>query len=165
MGDSDITPETCKPWAGCGLRNNNGGGGTSSNSFLLQDDIQCALDHDLLQHERMIAVLRSLMASLAQLLDAFGRRLDEWMMQDVNGMYAQQLFALLSEDLYNKQVVSQKILDSCHVGMLEEDAIPNIVKGKQPHEIAKQAMQQWKSGGSSRRSEKDALMERFLAIM
>jgi hypothetical protein len=166
----EATETSSQTWTGCGFRNHGGGGLVVS-----QDDIHIALDHDLLQHERMMASLRSLMASLAQTLDAVGRRLDEWMMLEVTGNAedddhprstrllndARHIYGLLSEDLYMKQVVVQQVLNSCHDGLLDRDADENIVAGMQPHEIAKVAAKQWKNDSSSSR---DELVEQFCAV-
>mmetsp|Transcript_4011 Transcript_4011/g.11443 ORF Transcript_4011/g.11443 Transcript_4011/m.11443 type:complete len:294 (-) Transcript_4011:3538-4419(-) len=68
------------PWREFGFRSGHSGGG---NALLLKEDVRSALHHDLLQHERMLSALRSLLASLAHTVDDIGRRLDEWMMQEL----------------------------------------------------------------------------------
>ena len=45
--------------------------------------IRVRQDHDLLRHEQMLTALRRLLASLAQIVDEIGRRLDEWMLQNL----------------------------------------------------------------------------------
>jgi len=86
LNNSDLTQqlqEEKQPlWRNCGFRSvlfNR-----DSNSSLKTEDINLALSHDLLQHERMLSVLRSLLALLAQHIDEIGRRLDEWMFLDLS---------------------------------------------------------------------------------
>jgi len=105
---------------------------------LLNEDIDLALNHDLLQHEKMLSALRSLVASLAQSVDEVGRRLDEWMFQNLMDQndeidekmfgiivkeqntleIVQEVYSLLASDLYLKQKMATRILDSCHDGLL-----------------------------------------------
>lgn len=109
------------------------------NTALEKEDIHLALNHDLLQHERMLSALRSLLASLAQTVDDIGRRLDEWMLQNLmeedTAVYdertlgsqikeqtalelAQQVCSLVASDLYRKQKMASEVFDSCHDGVL-----------------------------------------------
>lgn len=44
--------------------------------FLLEEDVQLALSHDLLQHEKMSVLLRRLISDLAESLQMMGRQLD-----------------------------------------------------------------------------------------
>jgi hypothetical protein len=71
-------------WRSCGFRS--GLSNQDSNSVLHTEDIHLALNHDLLQHERMLSVLRSLTALLAQNVDEIGRRLDEWMILNLSDL-------------------------------------------------------------------------------
>jgi hypothetical protein len=50
---------------------------SSPSSLMTQDDLQLALDHDLVQHEHALAQLRKLLAAVGETQDALGRRLDE----------------------------------------------------------------------------------------
>lgn len=128
------------PWRSSGYRNtlfmHRG-----SCALLKEEDIQLALNHDLLQHERMLSALRSTMASMAKTVDDIGRRLDEWMIHNLNNEsdwmiedkktvaarlqetealeLAQEVFSLLASDLYSKQMMAMKVFDSCHDGVLE----------------------------------------------
>jgi len=52
---------------------------SSKNETLNQDDVQLALDYDLLQHEKMMAGTRTLLSSLSEAQDMLGRRLEELM--------------------------------------------------------------------------------------
>jgi len=114
---------------------------------LLKEDIHLALDHDLLQHERMLSALRSLVASLALTVDEIGRRLDEWMLQNLMDQddviseermfailvkeqntfeLAQEVYSRLASDLYWKQTMATRVFRSCHDGVLEgDDSSPN----------------------------------------
>eukprot|EP00523_Entomoneis_sp_CCMP467_P009552 CAMPEP_0168737872 /NCGR_PEP_ID=MMETSP0724-20121128/10629_1 /TAXON_ID=265536 /ORGANISM="Amphiprora sp., Strain CCMP467" /LENGTH=286 /DNA_ID=CAMNT_0008785173 /DNA_START=277 /DNA_END=1134 /DNA_ORIENTATION=+ len=60
-------------WEECGMR-----GGRSS-GFLLEQDLELALSHSLLAHERMLTALRQGMSQMAQAQEALGRRLDDTM--------------------------------------------------------------------------------------
>ena len=125
-----------QPWRQSGFRSSFGN--RKSNHVLMKDDIQLALDHDLLQHERMLSGVRSLVASLAQLVDEIGRRLDEWMLQNLIDQsehvldermlamqlkeqstfeLAQEVYSLLATDLYQKQKMATRVFDSCHDGV------------------------------------------------
>jgi len=118
-------------WGGSGFRS--GFSNDNSCNSLQKEDIHLALDHDLLQHERMLSAVRSLVASLAQVVDEIGRRLDEWMLQnlmDQNELVvrdareqnafelAQEVYSLLALDLYSKQNTATRVFESCHDGVL-----------------------------------------------
>jgi hypothetical protein len=175
------------PWQGCGFRSHNNNNSTAS-SFLLVKDVDMALDYDLLQHERMLATLRSLMASLAQTLDAASRRLEEWMMNVTDDTMpleeedpqqqqqqqptfrledALQLYRWLSQDLYQKQMAVQDILESSHDGILDPDAPQTIASGETPQHVAKRALKAWSSMASSSDMTvpKKQLLDRFLSII
>jgi hypothetical protein len=99
------------------------------------DDLELALSHDLLQHERMLSGARKLIHSLGEAQDALGRRLDEllWHHMDTyrllddsitpEGSLAfegaavkvdecQQLYSQTSRELYRKQHLAVQVLDS-----------------------------------------------------
>lgn len=77
-----LQEEKMPSWRNCGFRSVSFN--RDSNSSLDTEDINLALSHDLLQHERMLSVLRSLLALLAQHIDEIGRRLDEWIFLDLS---------------------------------------------------------------------------------
>mmetsp|Transcript_15122 Transcript_15122/g.32494 ORF Transcript_15122/g.32494 Transcript_15122/m.32494 type:complete len:300 (-) Transcript_15122:2747-3646(-) len=130
-------------WRDCGFRSSLSKH-KSSGGPLRMEDIDLALNHDLLRHERMMSALRSLLASLAKTVDDIGRRLDEWMMHNLmdqdhgHGIWitedekiiaartkeqkalelAQDLYSLLASDLYRKQTIGKQVIDSCHDGLL-----------------------------------------------
>jgi hypothetical protein len=155
------------PWIGSGFRPQI----ASIGIFLTPQDIDMALDHDLLQNERMMATLRSLMASLADILEVMSRRLEEWIhirwncvehfhhnhdwqqqqqqqQQEPLLEDAQQLYRLLAQDLYRKQLAVQQVL---------EDDSGN---GSTSQEISKQALKEWTL--SPMQKQKDSLMGRLL---
>eukprot|EP00339_Tiarina_fusa_P006649 CAMPEP_0117081356 /NCGR_PEP_ID=MMETSP0472-20121206/57345_1 /TAXON_ID=693140 ORGANISM="Tiarina fusus, Strain LIS" /NCGR_SAMPLE_ID=MMETSP0472 /ASSEMBLY_ACC=CAM_ASM_000603 /LENGTH=271 /DNA_ID=CAMNT_0004809261 /DNA_START=311 /DNA_END=1127 /DNA_ORIENTATION=- len=136
-------------WESCGPR------GGDAHDVLELEDIDLAMNHDLLQHERMIGAARALISSLAQVLDALGRRMNEWMMLDYPADGAdsegllektEQLFVLLSEQLYRKQLLVKQVLDSCHDGLIEEGATFSGDQGGNPRTLARRACSEWNAG-------------------
>eukprot|EP00529_Nitzschia_sp_RCC80_P042854 CAMPEP_0113505316 /NCGR_PEP_ID=MMETSP0014_2-20120614/35243_1 /TAXON_ID=2857 /ORGANISM="Nitzschia sp." /LENGTH=323 /DNA_ID=CAMNT_0000400603 /DNA_START=389 /DNA_END=1360 /DNA_ORIENTATION=- /assembly_acc=CAM_ASM_000159 len=120
-------------------RTNNPTKSPNKTSVLLRQDIELALDYDVLQHEKMMSGLRSVLRSTGQNIDAIGRRLDEWMIainheeqQHHNHRYssqrlmkwkhqlesAQELFVSLSKDLFWKQKALEQIVSSYHDRLL-----------------------------------------------
>jgi hypothetical protein len=173
-------PKHQQPWIGWGFRPT--AAAVTGALLLTPQDINMALDHDLLQHERMLASLRSLIASMAQSLDAVSRRLEEWMnicwnnvghhhncqqqqqqQQQRQPMLedAMQLYRLLAQDLYRKQVAIQRVLESSGQDRwFDFDALSSVADGATPQEISKEALKEWTS--SPIQKEKDTLMRRFL---
>ncbi|KAG7337899.1 hypothetical protein IV203_022429 [Nitzschia inconspicua] len=166
-----------RPWQGSGFRPTT----AATSCCLLVEDVHMALDHDLLQHERMMATLRSLMASLAQTLDAASRRLEEWILhasddnewcyntrpQEASQRHmsllsdTKQLYFLLAQDLYQKQLAVQNILQSSHDGILNPHAPVAIAHGTTPQQVVKRALELW-STSSDRVRQKKMLMDRLL---
>lgn len=152
-------------WRDCGFRsilcNQN------SSGALLEEDIHLALNHDLLQHERMLSTLRSLLASLAQTVDDIGRRLDEWMLQNLSDYddyvseermsvaqikeqnaleLAQEIYSLLASDLYSKQKMATRVFNSCHDGVLvrgDADISNDSFWKTDPRDVVKKASKGW----------------------
>lgn len=143
-----------RSWQGYGYRSSSSSTSTSSSHHLVLEDVELALNHDVLQHERMMGALRSLVASLSQVLDAMGRRLDEWMIHELEegGDYggrqlsssslenAQEIYARLSLELYRKQKMVQAILNSCHNGMLQ---VSVLSLDHDPRKVANKASKEW----------------------
>jgi hypothetical protein len=132
-------------WKGLGYRGGRGKG------CLMGEDLELALDHDLLQHERMLTGARRLLATMGQAQDALGRRLDELYhfaatteglsvfndddeddygereSRDFNSKLeeCQSLFTATSNELYRKQMLAEEVLLSCNDYLLysnsEED--------------------------------------------
>ncbi len=167
-------PPSKKPaWEGWGFRD-----GTTASSALLEEDVELALHHDLLQHERMQGALRGLLSSMAQATDAMGRRLDEGLMMasvqsaddDTDGGSgthpslaimegAQQAYSFLSEELYRKQVLVRKVLDSCHDGLVDQESTDVFVRGD-PRQVVLDACRAW----TPRDSEAQAGVDRLLKM-
>jgi hypothetical protein len=133
---------------------------------LKRDDVQVALTHDLLQHEKMLTSSRTLIASLAQAQDAMGRRLDEWMMMDLEDPLSEQgqatleqaqgVYVFLAEELYRKQLLVKRVLDSCHDGLVDEDALEEVIGN--PRAVTRQTCAAW----ASKDSEMISMMARML---
>jgi hypothetical protein len=98
--------------------------------FLTLDDIQMTLDRDLLQHEAMLGQLRRTVSTMAQALDAMGRRLSEWYGSNDEAVVgaavveyyddvetAQSLYVACAEELYRKQIMVQTICDASAMDM------------------------------------------------
>ena len=140
-------------------------------SQLIVEDIDLALSHDLLQHERMLSSMRTLISSLADVQDALGRRLDEWMIMETeqSQQYAderldhcQQIYVLLAQELYRKQMLVQRILDSYNDEMLNDDVegeIADVIGGNCPRSVARQTIELW----PSRNEEYHFWMRHYLA--
>jgi hypothetical protein len=140
--------ETAKDWEGFGFR--------SRCNLLSRADVDMALTHDLLQHEKMLSGARTLISSLAQVQEAMGRRLDEWMMFQLEEPVAQgqelleqaqEAYLLLGGEVYRKQVLVQKVLDSCHDGLVDKDATQSLGEGGSPRTVARQCCKSWSSRG------------------
>lgn len=150
-------------WRESGFRS----GFSNDNTSLLKKDIHLALDHDLLQHERMLSALRSLMASQAQTIDEIGRRLDEWMLQNLMDQndyvledrmvamhvkeqntyeLAQELYSFLASDLYWKQNMATRVFESCHDGVLggtdDNDRSHSLLKSD-PRDVIKKSSKEF----------------------
>ncbi|CAJ1930542.1 unnamed protein product [Cylindrotheca closterium] len=123
----------------------------SNHSFLLKEDLETAFSHDLLQHEKMLAGARTLISSMAQAQDGMGRRLDEFLEMEGLTDAAQniqdamlQVFHFLGEELYRKQCLVSRIMDSCHDGLLSDDLKEEKLDGN-PRSVAKQCYNAWLS--------------------
>jgi hypothetical protein len=151
-----------QPWRGCGFRQISDVY-DAADDLMGVEDIRLALDHDLIQHERMLMALRGLIASMAQTLDAMGRRLDEWMTQSLvqfsqleyqgsnpeekTGWAKEQrllddvqlVYSILAEDLYLKQRLVQSVLESCHDGLVEKDSTDEGT----PSDVVKWSLKEW----------------------
>lgn len=143
-----------KPWQAACFRPSSSCLGTTA---LNADDVQLALTHDLLQHEKMLTSARSLITSLAQAQDAMGRRMDEWMMMELDGFplsekgqanleQAQGVYIFLAEELYRKQGLVKTMLESSHDGLVEKD-FPERRDGN-PRAVARRTCSAWASQDS-----------------
>jgi hypothetical protein len=133
--------ETRKEWQRYGFRN------AGSRASLTVDDVQMALSHDLMQHEKMMAGARTLLASLAQAQEALGRRLEELMLQTLDMTQfvqvseslddrtrssfesllartevAQEVFSCLALELCRKQELVQDVLDAFQDDLIKPES-------------------------------------------
>lgn len=170
-------------WRGSGFRS--GFSDEKSCNSLLKKDIYLALDHDLLQHERMLSAVRSLVASQAQTVDEIGRRLDEWMLQNLmdqndyvleDRMVAmqvreqntfeltQEVYSFLASDLYWKQNMATRVFESCHDGVLgrtdDNDRSHSLLKSD-PRDVIKKS---WKEFSKPENKKILDLVDKLLAI-
>lgn len=144
-----------RPWKAWSLRSFQSTSSSSSRytTCLNLDDVHLALTNDLLQHERMLSTGRTLMASMAQVQDGMGRKLDEWMMMSLEGGVlsdqgydslekAQGLYVYLAQELHRKQILVKQVLDSCHDGLVDMEA--RDILGN-PSAVSRQCCAQWRS--------------------
>jgi hypothetical protein len=108
--------------------------------------VELALSHDLIQHEKMMAGARTLLSSLSDAQESLARRLDEWMLHDMDTLYMieslgddsaeeasssssletvmratdklQNVFCSLALELYRKQLLIQSLLDAVNDDLL-----------------------------------------------
>lgn len=131
-----------KSWSGSGFQ-------PSNHSFLLEEDVESALSRDLLQHEKMLAGARTLISSMAQAQDGMGRRLDEFFQMEMLSDDARNVldailgvFHFLGEELYRKQRLVSRVLDSCHDGLLDNGLQEEKPDGN-PRSVAKKCYNSW----------------------
>jgi len=105
--------------------------------MLPRDDLDLALSDELVQHEKMMALLRRLLSDLDQLQQMLSRRLDEVVtfyleeqtfLDDSESLLSaetmeecQQLFTATASELFRKQVLAQKVFDSTRDSLLCPD--------------------------------------------
>lgn len=81
-GDETKTKKPDHSWKSFGFRHQNCG---SSGIVVLEvQDFELALSHELLQHERMLSLARTLLFSLSTTLDTMSRRFEEWMVWELD---------------------------------------------------------------------------------
>lgn len=135
---------------------------------LMVQDLQMTLDHDLVQHERMMVSLRSLLATLGQAQEAMSRRLDECyrllllgnhhhrpsheqQLMDNDDEYDDDcvqttLFTATAKELYRKQKLAARVFDSCNDGLLytiEDDVVAVANEEFSPRNVAQCCSVQW----------------------
>ena len=158
-----------KPWDGCGYRVDEYSGGV-----LMVDDVEMALSHDLVQHEKMMAGARLLLASLSEAQETLGRRLDELMLHDMDTIHVMQCMALetssslstvmsvveklqdvftsLALELYRKQLLIQSVLDAMNDDLLVRDQEEVDDAGgmdDNPRRVAEKCLREWPRGSKS----------------
>ena len=153
-GNSKNNTRITREWNYHGFRGNGScqpakGRNDNVSWVICRQDVELALSHDLLQHERMLTSARSVMSSLAQIVDAMGRRLDEWMLLiELNETSKLdeylQLYTWLGTELYRKQMLVQDVLESCHDGMVHESEEPS--ENNDPRKISRKCVEEWTFG-------------------
>jgi len=153
---------------------------TYVSSVLNMDDLHLALNHDVLQHERMLSNGRKLMSTLAQTQDGIGRRLDEWMMMNLLELssslssssnnnrldQAIEVYGISAERLYSRQELFQSILDSsCHPGLVNNNKFNEMTdrtddNDGNPRAVARRVARDWKAGDGRLK----VLVEEILAV-
>lgn len=152
----DFQQDRSQPWHGSGYREHG-----RQSSFLSQSDIELALSSDLLQHEKMIAGVRKLLAAMQQGQEALGRRLDELMLLHLDCAVlfveteghsygniidrverCEQLFGSLATELYRKQVLAEEIFESVNNALLFDGA-QKYVANESPCHIANRLASKW----------------------
>jgi len=169
-----------KPWHGSGYRQHYDG----YSSCLVTGDIQMAISHDLLQHEKMLSAARMLISSMAQVQDSIGRRLDELyqlLLEDSSVgssssssttrilHQAQEIYLLLGAELYRKQLLVSTTLESCDDGLLymddDTELEADLSKGEpeysNPRNVAKNCHGNWRLRGDKKKEWN--MVENFLA--
>lgn len=177
--------EPAASWKKFGYRGASTGGGNCGSDnddddglLLTADDLQLALDHDLRQHERMLAALRRCLSALHQAQEALGRRLDEYyrLLVVVDSAAAaqqakqdrciiilslddcQSLFVAAASELYRKQMMADEVFNSVHGRLLFRDnnvkGSSNEVESNDPRYVARRCSERW-----SRQHKESALLE------
>jgi hypothetical protein len=127
--------------------------------------MELALEHDMQQHEQMMAGARSLLSNLNQAQEALGRRLEEALQETLpldhgsssstpllqaSIMAMEQVYQALARALYEKQVLV------VHVLACTSDSLLLVVQGNNrssvvqeeddnadPRKVAKACVEQW----------------------
>ncbi|CAB9522307.1 expressed unknown protein [Seminavis robusta] len=138
--------------------------------FLTVDDLELALSHGLMQHEKMLAGVRKLISLLHQAQEALGRRFNEQLTfqqtevsplvvdMDLQHFAAQvvfwsrEVYTSLAQELFRKQLVIQTLLDSSmHDGLFHlhdgDDLRDN--DDSTPLKVAEKCHSEWVRGGQS----------------
>mmetsp|Transcript_9846 Transcript_9846/g.14764 ORF Transcript_9846/g.14764 Transcript_9846/m.14764 type:complete len:253 (-) Transcript_9846:73-831(-) len=124
-----------KSWMHYGLRNRVKGI-PSAGKYLVKTDVQSAHHHDLLQHEKLLAMLRRFGKKLYKAHCALGRHLDEMLRHHLsvaadddvctqNVDQVNQVYHELSRELYHCQKLLEIVLDS---DMLDRQVVGRCCK-------------------------------------
>jgi len=145
--------EDIKPWQGSGYRRKEQKGGQ-----LNQSDLELALTHDLLQHERMLGGARRLLLSLQQAQEALGRRLEELLLFHLEALpmieehnsslvvkveECQQLYGATANELYRKQTMAEQVFESVKDTLLFQEAKEEYDDARSPLLIAQRCADKW----------------------
>lgn len=131
------------------------------------NDLQLALDHDLIQHEKMMVNVRKLLSSMGQGVESLGRRLSEMIQYDYDDdvLGCHNLYIDTSKELYRKQVLAYQILNSCNDTILYSDKLDdenNIVDEitSSSRYVAQRCYERW-----SRRDNKRSYLHQSTMIL
>jgi len=95
--------------------------------ILTKADVELALSHDIIQHEKMMAGVRSLLSNLSEIQDTLGTSLDKIMQQQLEVTTNQckrnetlinlvnemnNIFVMLAMEIYRKQILAQMLIES-----------------------------------------------------
>jgi hypothetical protein len=150
------------PWKGNGYRRKTG-------TRLTRTDLELALSHDLTQHERMLAGLRSALVELQQAQDGMGRRLDEllalynssnlryWSRVDTEEVEkicalverCEIVYKATSNEVFRKQCLAEDVVSSTTDSILfREPAILDVSSKRTPQSVAQHCANQWSRGST-----------------
>lgn len=154
--------------------------GSSSNGFrkrspgvighLTIDDLEMALSHGLIQHEKMLSGARRLVSSMNQAQEALGRRFDELLIFHLEIGYVveedeelsffatnavewcREVYTEMANELYRKQCMVQKLADSVGDGLIFEEN-QFLDEENDPIKVAEKCLKGWARGGSKKNQE------------
>lgn len=143
-----------KQWDGYGYHHP-----IKSSGVLWKEDVELALSHDLLQHEKMLMGARTLLAALSDAQEALGRRLEEAILHNMEMQCMpwtsvvdrlQEVFCALAMELYRKQLLVQSLLNSVNDDLLlavhqEHDVDAEL----NPRRVADKCCRDWPRGSKS----------------
>lgn len=137
---------------------------------LTLDDLEMALSHGLIQHEKMLSGARKLVSSMNQAQEALGRRFDELLIYHleigyvvaedeelaffaVNSVeWCREVYAEMADELYRKQCLVQKLADSVGDGLIyKENQFLN--DDNNPMKVAEKCLKDCARGGSKKNQE------------
>ena len=149
-----------KQWEGYGYR---------VSSYITTEDLELALSHDLLQHEKLMAGARMLLASLSEAQEALGRRLEEMMLHHMDSMSMvgehldpasslwttmgavdglQHVHSSLAMELYRKQLLVQSLLDAVNDDLLGNSEHVEEMDAN-PRRVADKCSREWPRGSKA----------------
>jgi hypothetical protein len=81
-----------------------------SSNVLTSEDLELTIDHDLIQHEKMMSTCRKLLSSLGQSVESLGRRLHDLGFDEECHVF----YIEVSKELYRKQQLAAQLFDSAN---------------------------------------------------
>jgi hypothetical protein len=130
-----------------------------SSGGLWRQDVELALSHDLLQHEKMMTGARTLLAALSDAQEALGRRLEEAIMHHMEMQCMplwtsvvdrlEEVFCALAMELYRKQLLVQSLLNSVHDDLLAGQEEQDVDMDANPRRVADKCCRDWPRGSKT----------------